>query len=209
MHTQDDYNGVGEGQGNYLFTSKVAGEVSISGKVWDTNLYYGTSRPQEWILLLNGEEIASGTLSGAVSRSGADTFNVQEPLTVGSTIELELERTSTFGYFVGAQLTVSTVPTCLLSDKLSYSGASDTLRMNFNVGNNENSPVTWNTWLTYQKTIKTLFSVSQPITNPATPITKTATLSSPEGEVEVLSTLTTATGGIVCSSLAKVQTGTP
>jgi hypothetical protein len=95
-------------------------------------------------------------------------------------------------------------PPCTLADTVSY--ASGTLTMNFTVGNTYPT-ATWNAWLTYHHTMQSLFSVSQPITNPPVAIPKTTQLS-PEDNVGVLSTLATPTNGIVCSSWVQVGTGT-
>jgi hypothetical protein len=97
-------------------------------------------------------------------------------------------------------------PPCTLKDSLSYNASTGTLTMNFTEGNT--AVDTWNSWLTDQNTVTQLFSASQPITNPPVPITKTRTLS-PEGTVGVLSTLTTAKKGIICSVYTQVNTGTP
>jgi hypothetical protein len=97
------------------------------------------------------------------------------------------------------------VPYCKLADTLSY--ASGTLTMNFTIDNSY--ATTWSAWLTYQNTMVPLFSVTQPITASPAHIPKTTTLSSPEGNVGVLSTLTTPKNGIVCSSWAQIQTGAP
>jgi hypothetical protein len=97
-----------------------------------------------------------------------------------------------------------TYPPCTLKNAASY--ASGTLTMDFTVGNNV--ATTWNAWLTDQNTITNLFSLSQPITVPPVTITKTTTLS-PEGTVGVLSTLTTPTKGIFCSSYVQINTGKP
>jgi hypothetical protein len=102
--------------------------------------------------------------------------------------------------------TVPPPPPCTLKDALSYNTSTSTLTMNFTVGNI--AAVTWNAWLTDQNTMTELFSVVQPITTTAVPITKTTTLS-PEGTVGVLSTLTYPTKGIVCSVYTQVSTGTP
>ena len=99
---------------------------------------------------------------------------------------------------------ITKAPPCTLKDALSYS--SGTLTMNFTAGNT--SATKWNAWLTYQNTLTSLFSVSQPITNPPVTVTKTTSLS-PEGTVGVLSTLTTPTKGIICSVYTQVNTGTP
>ncbi len=97
-------------------------------------------------------------------------------------------------------------PVCTLKDSLSYNASTSTLTMNFTEGNT--AVDTWNAWLTDQNTMTNLFTVSQPITNPAQPITKTTTLS-PEGNVGVLSTLTTPKKGIICSVYTQLNTGTP
>jgi hypothetical protein len=114
MHTVDGFNGNPSlGVGNYLFTSKVAaGPVTISGMVWDASLFYGTARPQDWALLVNNVVVDSGVLSGLISRSEAQTFDLNETLGIGGTVELELfqDPSAEAGFFVGAALTVSTVP---------------------------------------------------------------------------------------------------
>jgi hypothetical protein len=97
-------------------------------------------------------------------------------------------------------------PPCTLKDTASYNATTSTLTMNFTVGNNV--ATTWNAWLTEQNTITQLFSATQPITVPPTTITKTTTLSK-EGTVGVLSTLTTPTKGIFCSSYVQINTGKP
>lgn len=100
----------------------------------------------------------------------------------------------------------NTSPPCTLKNTPTYSATNSTLTMNFSVGNDV--ATTWNAWLTDQNTITQLFSVAQPITVPPVTIVKTATLS-PEGTVGILSTLTTPTKGIFCSSFVQVSTGKP
>jgi hypothetical protein len=99
-------------------------------------------------------------------------------------------------------------PPCTLKDTASYDTTTNTLTMIFTVGNK--AVTTWNAWLTSQNTIAALsgFPITQPITNPPVLITKTATLS-PSGTVGVLTTLTTATKGIICSNYTQINTGTP
>jgi hypothetical protein len=99
-----------------------------------------------------------------------------------------------------------TYPPCTLKNTLTYNATNSTLTMNFTVGNNV--ATTWNAWLTDQNTITQLFSATQPITVPPVTIPKTTTLS-PEGTVGVLSTLTTPTKGIFCSSYVQINTGKP
>lgn len=111
-------------------------------------------------------------------------------------------------------------PACTLSDSASYNATTSVLTMKFTVGNNLGTSAIWNAWLTYADlqgtdpdTMQLLFSVSQPITNPPSTITKTLVLPK-EGKVGVLSTLSTPhlstrnTEGIACSSWVLVNTGT-
>ncbi len=96
--------------------------------------------------------------------------------------------------------------TCSLKDALTYNATTGTLTMDFTLG----TPyaVTWNAWVTSENSMQSLWSVSQPITEPPTTVTMTQTLSK-SGKVGVLSTLTTPTKGITCSSWAMINTGTP
>jgi hypothetical protein len=97
--------------------------------------------------------------------------------------------------------------TCALKDAPSYNAATQTLTMNFTVA----TPVvaTWNGWLSSQNTMQMLWSQSQPVTEPAVTVTKTQANVVKAGKVGILSTLTTPTKGITCSSWALVNTGTP
>jgi hypothetical protein len=112
VHTVDGYNGnPGAGVANILFTLPEGynGKYSISGFVWDAGLYYGTSRPQGWVLLVNGVQKAAGTLGGSVSRSEAQKFHVSAKLVAGDTVDLELveDPDADAGYFVGARMTIA------------------------------------------------------------------------------------------------------
>jgi hypothetical protein len=100
----------------------------------------------------------------------------------------------------------TTFPPCTLKDTVSYS--SGTLTMDFTVGNSV--VTTWNALLVSQSTTTPLsgFPITQPKTVPPVPITKTTSLS-PAGTVGILSTLTTPTSGIACSSWELVNTGKP
>jgi hypothetical protein len=95
-------------------------------------------------------------------------------------------------------------PPCTLRNAPAYS--SGLLTMRFNLGTL--SAATWNAWLTSQNGMRLLWSVSQPKTDPAVVITKTASVG-PVGKVAILSTLTTPARGIICYSLATANTGTP
>jgi hypothetical protein len=95
---------------------------------------------------------------------------------------------------------------CSLKDVLAYNKTTGTLTMNFTLA----TPVaaTWNGWLVSGSTTQLLWSTSEPYTEPATTITQTQAVPK-SGKVGILSTLTTPTSGITCSSWAQVNTGTP
>jgi hypothetical protein len=61
-------------------------------------------------LLLDGVVIDSGNLSGTISRSQAQTFDLNATLGIGDTVELELFMApgAAAGFFVGAGLTIAT-----------------------------------------------------------------------------------------------------
>jgi hypothetical protein len=98
-------------------------------------------------------------------------------------------------------------PPCTLKDAPTYDATSGTLTMNFTVGNQ--FAAVWNGWLTYQNTIESLWSASQPVTDPPAAVTKTRPNLPKSGKVGILSTLTTPRKGITCYSWTLVDTGAP
>lgn len=96
---------------------------------------------------------------------------------------------------------------CALTDALSYDATTGLLTMNFNIA----TPVaaTWAGWLVDQGKMTSLWSQSQAITEPAVTVTKTKASVAKAGAVGVVSTLSTATAGITCSSWTLLNTGTP
>lgn len=97
-------------------------------------------------------------------------------------------------------------PNCSLKDTFTYNAASGILTMNYTLV----TPVaaTWNGFLTSQNTVQQSWTQSLPITDTA--VTIPQTLAVPRsGRVGVLSTLTTPTKGITCSSWTLINTGTP
>ena len=94
---------------------------------------------------------------------------------------------------------------CSLSDTPSYNATSSTLTLKFSVRNEQTATATWNAWLTDQSSNVTSIA-SESLTNTKTQtITETVPGLSTEGVVGVLSTITTATQGIVCSSWALIN----
>jgi uncharacterized repeat protein (TIGR03803 family) len=127
VHTVDSANGnPNNGVANVLFTLPAgdAGNYQISGTVWDAGLAEGTSRPQDWQLLVNGVSKASGVLSGIVSRSEATIFGTYVHLAAGDTVDLELYKdpSSSFGYLVGTNLSLTAETYTVLH---SFTGGGD------------------------------------------------------------------------------------
>jgi hypothetical protein len=160
------------------------------------------------------DSITPSTLSGCTS---ANSYQFQFTPTQDATYMLLINgagNDATVNYNLEVVCLLGTCgpppPSCTLTDALTYNASTSTLTMNFTVGNNEGTTETWNAWLTYQNTIIAVpgFPISQPVTNPPVPITKTYTGLPAEGKVGVLSTLTTPKKGITCSSWVQISTGT-
>lgn len=117
---------------------------------------------------------------------------------------------TTIGYNLGLECLLGNCglgPACTLTDTLTYDSASATLSMKFTVGNR--FAATWNTWLTYQNTMESLWSEARSNTDPPVILTRTRSALPKSGKVGVLSTLTTPSKGIVCNSWTTIDTGTP
>ena len=106
---------------------------------------------------------------------------------------------------------VPLVPVTACTDALSYDSTTSTLTMDFTIG----TPIAviWDAWLVSANTAHfsgntthPLWSVSQPITEPETSVTKTEGVAR-VGRVGVLSIFTTPTEGITCSSWVTINTG--
>ena len=98
-------------------------------------------------------------------------------------------------------------PTCTLKDAPTYNATTATLTMEFTVA----TPVaaTWSGWLVSQGKVQSLWSQALAITEPPVTKTKTQTNVVKSGQVGILSTLSTPTSGITCSSWVLVKTGKP
>jgi hypothetical protein len=188
-----------------LTTGTYRVSATMTGSVYPVNLCIAAYFP-------NGTAAGSGC-----TNSQFDVVTTQinfTPTQNGALVVIVYE--SGYNLTTGFSLTVSCLagkcgsgfPPCTLTDKLTYEASSSTLTMNFTVGTN--TAATWNAWLTYQDTLVPVFSpISQPSTVPPVPITKTYIPLTPEGTVGVLSTLTTPTKGITCSSWVQIETGAP
>lgn len=120
-HTVDASNGnPSKGVANVLFKdTHFSGTVTIVGKIWDAG--HLSSRPQDWVLLVNGIAMASDHLNGVVPRGNPQTFKVTNVrLVPGNTVELDAFKDSSgapvcnggtsCGFFVGASMTIEKIP---------------------------------------------------------------------------------------------------
>jgi hypothetical protein len=121
VHTTDDANGAGNGPANVTWTSPVNGFIDISGSAWMESNF--PTRGNDVRLLLNENLLMNWTLSGSDPYSRANPFNFDNgslagpnaldgiPVAAGDVVRLEYARNSTFGYFVGTELTITgTIP---------------------------------------------------------------------------------------------------
>ena len=151
---------------------------------------------------------------GGCTNTAGQTTTVEEEFTPSANgtyviLVYESGNNSTLSYTLSATCISGTCPNppppCTLTDAASYNATTSTLTMNFTVGTAV--AATWSGWLVSGPTVTSLWSQSQPITEPAATVTETDTLAK-SGRVGVLSTLTTP-AGITCSSWVQVNTGTP
>jgi hypothetical protein len=185
--------------GNNLFVAN-----GIGGTVGEYNAGTGAGIKTHFITGL--ADIESLALSGNILFVGLAANTIGEyNATTGATINADFIKlpNSPLAMVVGSY------PPCSLQDTLAYDTSTGTLTINFTVVNTGYPDATWNAWLTYQNSIEFLFSESQPIVGLPKAVTKTKTDLDKEGEVGVLSTLTTPANGIVCSSFVETNTGAP
>jgi hypothetical protein len=196
-------------QGTYTFYGTTTGTYKITSSMtsgYPLNLCFALYQP-------NG----SSALTPACTNSVDNVITVTENVTPTQTgtyvlVIYEPAENETVDYNLSVSCLTGVCkqpppPPCTLKDTASYNATTDTLTMSFTIGNT--AVETWNAWLTYQNTMESLFSVSQPITNPPKVIVETKPALSKEGVVGVLSTLTSSTGGITCSSWVVLNTGKP
>lgn len=119
MHSRDDANGAGNGEGNVTWTAPTNGFVTISGSVWYAHT--GQARGNHWSLYHNGTLLTEGDIfdGDAYSRAlpfdfrtGSGGSNLLQNISVnaGDTIKLLLAKTSQYGDLAGVNLTVVSAP---------------------------------------------------------------------------------------------------
>ena len=115
LHSRDDANGSGNGEGNITWTASTNGFVTVSGGVWSAADFLG--RGNHWSIHLNatilteGDVSANDAYSRAVPfdfRNGSAGSNVLQNISVnaGDIIKLLITRTTQYGDVVGINLTV-------------------------------------------------------------------------------------------------------
>ena len=118
VHTHDLFNGVGNGLANVIWKSPIASRINISGAVW---MGRDIGRGNDWRLFHNDQLLTDGGIFSGDSFDRADPLDyalgsggssaIQSiAVSVGDIIKLELERTSTFGDFVGVNLAINVIP---------------------------------------------------------------------------------------------------
>nr|AIE90234.1 hypothetical protein [uncultured marine thaumarchaeote AD1000_01_F04] len=115
IHTRDNANGVGNGEGNVTWTSPSDGVVDINGAVW---MARDIGRSNDWTLYLNDVPLTDGNIFSGDSFSRAMPFDFDlgsggpaaldnVPVSVGDVLKLEFVRTSGFGDIIGVHMTVT------------------------------------------------------------------------------------------------------
>ncbi len=115
IHSTDPENGVGGGEGNVVWTSPIAGVISISGNIW---MGRDIGRANHWTLYKNNSALTGGDVSSgdAYSRTNPMPFSMGSAgpsvldnvsVNVGDTIKLEINRTTGSGDVVGINLTIN------------------------------------------------------------------------------------------------------
>lgn len=119
VHSRDDGSGVGNGEGNVIWTSPQAGVIEISGAIW---MGREIARANNWGIYLNDVLLTSGSVSSgdAYSRNdplpfamGTGGASVLQDVSVvsGDVVKIEVVHTGTpFGDFAGIDLEIALVP---------------------------------------------------------------------------------------------------
>jgi len=192
----------------YKFSAVTTGTFEIATSIpagSSANICFNVYQPNGSSVLTNGAAVCTDIYYGVYSNSANVT-----PTVAGTYVVLLFVGgdDGTVGYNLEVSCVVGECtqppPKCSLADALSYS--SGTLTMDFTLS----TPVavTWNGWLTTGNTITQLWSQSQAATQSAITVTQTASVPA-SGKVGVLSTLTTPSAGITCSSWETINTGKP
>ena len=120
MHTTDPANGIGSGPGNVIWTSPIAGVISIAGNIW---IGRDIGRANHWVLSRNEAMLTAGDVSSGdpYSRTNPMPFSAGTAgpsvlngilVSPGDVIKLEVTRTSSSGDVVGLNLAINAQADC-------------------------------------------------------------------------------------------------
>ncbi|MBI1825447.1 MAG: LamG domain-containing protein [Planctomycetes bacterium] len=118
VHTTDPANGVGNGLANAVWTSPGSGVIDVAGAVW---MGRDIGRANNWFLYRDQTLLTSGHIESGDAFSRASPMSLAQgsggpnavlniSVSEGTTIQLEFERTTTSGDFVGVNLSVDFTP---------------------------------------------------------------------------------------------------
>jgi hypothetical protein len=118
IHSRDDANGIGTGEGNVAWTSPILGTIDIAGSVW---MARDIGRSNQWSVWLNSTLLTSGTVASGDPYSRANPFDLAAgsggapvldnvAVSPGDVVMLRIARTSQYGDFVGVKLTITATP---------------------------------------------------------------------------------------------------
>ncbi len=114
MHTRDDSNGFGNGEGTLVWTSPLTGFVSLEGGVW---MGRDIGRSNSWTILRDGGMLTMGGVSSGDAWSKANPLPIAMgiggaaaiqniPVIPGTEISFVFAKTSLFGDFIGMDLRI-------------------------------------------------------------------------------------------------------
>jgi hypothetical protein len=123
LHTTDQSNGVGNGEGRVRWTAPARGTVTITGSTWAAR---EIGRSNTWTLLAGSTMLRTGVVASGDQYSRANPFNFAsgtgtEPITnrligCGGTIIFEATRNTVAGDFVGVNMTIAFTPAACAGD---------------------------------------------------------------------------------------------
>ncbi len=117
-HSTDDFNGIGAGPSNVIWTSPLYGTIDVSGAVW---MGRDIGRGNHWDISLNGISLTGGDIFSGDPYDRADPFDFAAgsggpavlsdiPVVIGDVLRLQITRTSEPGDYAGINLTINAIP---------------------------------------------------------------------------------------------------
>lgn len=115
LHSRDDGNGVGNGEGNIIWTSTITGFIDVTGNTW---LGRDIGRGNTWSIWKNNTQLTSGVITNGdvfnraspfdfAAGSGGASVLTSISVVPGDTIMYQLVRTSASGEFAGITMTIT------------------------------------------------------------------------------------------------------